>query len=202
MLGDMPKSGPGRQSFRRGSKKRKVVKKEAPTSPAASPVLEKSIEIPVPQQHRLSVAATEATADSAPSLDDDTFAMTQMADQIDEYYYGVRIFPGQDPATVWIGWVSPQFHHHSNSFNASEAVRKIRWNELDHHGIPSESVEYRNCYMLNAADLLNAVSDGTNTKVSGLLIGCVVDTSIGELSFSAAGHDTGMKFKVCNAFQF
>lgn len=50
--------------------------------------------------------------------------------------------------------------------------------------------------MLNAADLLNAVSEGTNTKVSGLLIGCVVDTSVGELSFLAAGHETNLKFKV------
>lgn len=29
--------------------------------------------------------------------------MQQLADQIDEYYYGVQIFPGQDPAHVWIG---------------------------------------------------------------------------------------------------
>jgi hypothetical protein len=50
--------------------------------------------------------------------------------------------------------------------------------------------------MLNAADLLNSISEGTNTKVSGLLIGCVVDTSVGELSFLASGIDTGMKFKV------
>lgn len=28
--------------------------------------------------------------------------------QVDEYYYGVRIFPGQDPANVWVGWVTPQ----------------------------------------------------------------------------------------------
>jgi hypothetical protein len=56
----MPQSGPGRQSFRRGSKKRKVGKKEAAASPAGSPVPEKSIEIPVPQQHRLSVAPTGA----------------------------------------------------------------------------------------------------------------------------------------------
>lgn len=60
----------------------------------------------------------------------------------------------------------------------------------------AESVEYRNCYVLNAAELLNAVSESTNTKVSGLLIGCVIDVSVGELSFLAAGQDTGMKFKL------
>lgn len=62
-------------------------------------------------------------------------------------------------------------------------------------------MEYRNCYMLNAMDLLNAVPDIANTKVSGLLIGCVIDTSVGELSFLAAGRDTGMKFKVCFSFK-
>lgn len=61
------------------------------------------------------------------------------------------------------------------------------------------SVEYRNCYMLNALELLNAVSDSPNTKVSGLLVGCIIDTSVGELSFTAAGQDTGMKFKVVYA---
>lgn len=50
--------------------------------------------------------------------------------------------------------------------------------------------------MLNAADLLSEISGETNAKVSGLLIGCVVDTSIGELSFLADGYDTEMKFKV------
>ena len=44
--------------------------------------------------------------------------------------------------------------------------------------------------MLNASYLLDSIADGTNTKVSGLLIGCVVDTSVGELSFLAAGQDT------------
>lgn len=95
----MPQSGPGRQSFRRGSKKRKGGKKE--TSPAGSPVPEKALDLTHhTPQHRLSMAPTETTADSAQLPDDDAFAITQLADQIDEYYYGVRIFPGQDPANV------------------------------------------------------------------------------------------------------
>lgn len=54
--------------------------------------------------------------------------------------------------------------------------------------------------MQNAADLLAAISDAANTKVSGLLIGCLVDTSIGEMSFLAAGQDTGYKYKVSLVF--
>uniref|UniRef100_A0A183D6N2 B30.2/SPRY domain-containing protein n=1 Tax=Gongylonema pulchrum TaxID=637853 RepID=A0A183D6N2_9BILA len=56
-------------------------------------------------------------------------------------------------------------------------------------------LEYRNCYVKNAADLLHSVPDAANTKVSGLLIGCIIDTSIGELSFLAAGQDTGVRYK-------
>lgn len=58
------------------------------------------------------------------------------------------------------------------------------------------SLEYRNCYVMNAAELLQSVPDVINTKVSGLLIGCIIDTSIGELSFLAAGQDTGIRFRV------
>ena len=43
-------------------------------------------------------------------------------DIIDEYYYGVRIFPGQDPSQVYIGWVTPQFQQYSTSFD----MKKIR----------------------------------------------------------------------------
>jgi ryanodine receptor 2 len=112
----MPKSGPGRQSFRRGSKKRKIIKRnkenDRDSSPVASPVPEKAHELPhvtAAQQRRFSMAPTEATGDSIPCIDDDAHGMIQLADQIDEYYYGVRIFPGQDPTSVWVGWVSSIF---------------------------------------------------------------------------------------------
>lgn len=62
--------------------------------------------------------------------DDDTYEMMQMTDQVDEYYYGLRIFPGQDPAQVWVGWVTPQFHYHGQSFAANNA-RKTRFVEYD-----------------------------------------------------------------------
>lgn len=42
---------------------------------------------------------------------------------INEYYYGVRIYPGQDPTHVYIGWVTTQFHLHSKDFNQNR-VRK------------------------------------------------------------------------------
>lgn len=58
--------------------------------------------------------------------------------QIDEYYYGVRIFPGQDLSNVWVGWVTPQFHAYDKLFDANASVRKCRYAELDQHGITAE----------------------------------------------------------------
>lgn len=42
---------------------------------------------------------------------------------INEYFYGVRVFPGQDPTHVYVGWVTTQYHYFSNEFNQSK-VRK------------------------------------------------------------------------------
>ena len=43
-------------------------------------------------------------------------------DMIDEYYYGVRIFPGQDPSQVYVGWVTPHFHTFTSEFD----MKKVR----------------------------------------------------------------------------
>ncbi|TKR86982.1 hypothetical protein L596_011471 [Steinernema carpocapsae] len=185
--GDMPASGPGRQGTlkHKSSLKKKKKKDASPTGRQPLVMMEK----------RPSMVPLEILPDGS-TPEDDSFAMEALKDQIDEYYYGLRIFPGQDPANVWVGWVTSQYHFYSTTFNAQEAVRKCRFNEVDHLNMSTESVEYRNCYMLNASELLSAVSDSSNTKVSGLTIGCVIDTSIGELSFLAAGQDTRMKFKL------
>jgi len=43
---------------------------------------------------------------------------------MDEYFYGVRIFPGQDPGHVYVGYVTTQYHIHSTAFS-QEKVRKV-----------------------------------------------------------------------------
>ncbi|VDM37968.1 unnamed protein product [Toxocara canis] len=191
-LSDMPLSGPGRQSMLKKGSLKKKKKKEAAQ---ASPIPHASL---LMENRRPSILALEtgpaAAEGSVP--EDDVQAMNELADQIDEFYYGVRIFPGQDPASVWIGWVTPKYHFHSPNFNLSEAVRRCRFQEIDQYGNSMQSLEYRNCYVMNAAALLQAVPDAANTKVSGLLIGCIIDTSIGELSFLAAGQDTGIRFRL------
>uniref|UniRef100_A0A915B3X3 Ryanodine receptor n=2 Tax=Parascaris TaxID=6254 RepID=A0A915B3X3_PARUN len=187
---DMPLSGPGRQSFLKKASLKKKKKKESTALPASPASL-------LIENRRPSILALEASGTVEGCVpEDDVQAMTELADRIDEFYYGVRIFPGQDPASVWVGWVTPKYHFHAPDFNASEAVRRCRFQEMDQYGNSIQSLEYRNCYVMNAAELLQSVPDAANTKVSGLLIGCIIDTSIGELSFLAAGQDTGIRFKL------
>ena len=51
---------------------------------------------------------------------------------INEYFYGVRIFPGQDPTHVYVGWVTTQYHFFSNEFN-QRSVRKASVRLVDDH---------------------------------------------------------------------
>ena len=52
---------------------------------------------------------------------------------INEYFYGVRIFPGQDPSHVYVGSVTTQYHVHSKDFNQSKVGRStvIRLDDYD-----------------------------------------------------------------------
>lgn len=34
-----------------------------------------------------------------------------------QYYYSVRVLPGQEPFNVWIGWVTSDFHQHDMTFD-------------------------------------------------------------------------------------
>uniref|UniRef100_A0A8C3CS56 Ryanodine receptor 1 n=1 Tax=Cairina moschata TaxID=8855 RepID=A0A8C3CS56_CAIMO len=41
-----------------------------------------------------------------------------------QYYYSVRIFAGQEPSSVWVGWVTPAYHQHDAAFELSR-VRTV-----------------------------------------------------------------------------
>lgn len=41
-----------------------------------------------------------------------------------QYYYSVRIFAGQEPSGVWVGWVTPDFHMYDLNFDLSK-VRTV-----------------------------------------------------------------------------
>lgn len=62
--------------------------------------------------------------------DMDYYEMAAMADSIDEYHYAVRIFPGQDPQQVFVGWVTPGFHFSPKTFDTKK-VRHVIVSTLD-----------------------------------------------------------------------
>ena len=154
----MPSSGPGRQTTirrrespagkKKGKKRLTASQTKAPATPAQTSLTPTSSRKMVPSTDDSVVPQTEQPRRfSVPPPDlelsggcptDDIPAMQQLGDQVDEYYFGVRIFPGQDPANVWIGWVTPQFHSYSRMFDVSSAVRKCRFTELDQHGYIAE----------------------------------------------------------------
>lgn len=41
-----------------------------------------------------------------------------------QYYYSVRIFAGQEPAGVWVGWVTPDYHQYDLHYDLSK-VRTV-----------------------------------------------------------------------------
>lgn len=41
-----------------------------------------------------------------------------------QYYYSVRIFPGQEPSSVWVGWVTSDFHQYDPAFHLDK-VRTV-----------------------------------------------------------------------------
>ncbi|KAE9546343.1 hypothetical protein FO519_010445, partial [Halicephalobus sp. NKZ332] len=116
-LNDMPTSGPGRQGTTMRTSLKKKKRKETNPNIQVPPGLIAASNIP---DRRPSMCPPEMIGDGT-QIADDTYGMIALSDRIDEYYYGVRIFPGQDPANVWIGWVTPQYHAHSTTFNVNEA---------------------------------------------------------------------------------
>lgn len=110
-----------------------------PSSAAREPVKKGKLEVPKMKRgggkkvQMTSSAKDLKTSETIAANEDDAWEMQQMIDQIDEYYYSLRILPGQDPAHVWIGWVTPQFHYHGQQFEGRD-VRKVRYIEKEDKG--------------------------------------------------------------------
>ena len=51
--------------------------------------------------------------------------MQALAEAVDEYYYSVRIFPGQDPGQVFVGWMTPGFHFMESSFELKKTRHSV-----------------------------------------------------------------------------
>lgn len=66
---------------------------------------------------------------------------------INEYYYGVRIFPGQDPTHVYVGWVTTQYHLHTKDFSQNH-VRKSTVTIVDEYNRILERYIYFRLFVL------------------------------------------------------
>nr|XP_014039070.1 unnamed protein product [Salmo salar] len=112
--------------------------------------------------------------------------------QTSTYYYSVRIFPGQEPSSVWVGWVTSDFHQYDMAFDL-EKVRTVTVTLGDEKGKVHESIKRSNCYMVWAGE---CTSPGQGRNNNGLEIGCLVDTVNGLLTFTANGKELSTYYQV------
>ncbi|XP_040554188.1 ryanodine receptor 2 isoform X1 [Gallus gallus] len=112
--------------------------------------------------------------------------------QTSTYYYSVRIFPGQEPANVWVGWITSDFHQYDTSFDL-DRVRTVTVTLGDEKGKVHESIKRSNCYMVCAGE---SMSPGQGRNNNGLEIGCLVDAASGLLTFTANGKELGTYYQV------
>ncbi|XP_068532346.1 ryanodine receptor 2 isoform X2 [Anas acuta] len=112
--------------------------------------------------------------------------------QTSTYYYSVRIFPGQEPANVWVGWITSDFHQYDTSFDL-ERVRTVTVTLGDEKGKVHESIKRSNCYMVCAGE---SMSPGQGRNNNGLEIGCLIDAASGLLTFTANGKELGTYYQV------
>uniref|UniRef100_A0A7N6ATK7 Ryanodine receptor 3 n=1 Tax=Anabas testudineus TaxID=64144 RepID=A0A7N6ATK7_ANATE len=112
---------------------------------------------------------------------------------ITTYYHSVRVFAGQDPASVWIGWVTPDYHYYSKNFSLSK-TRTVTVTLGDERGRVHESVQRSNCYMVCGADAVSPSS--SNRANSDLEIGCLIDLATGLVSFTANGRELPTTYQV------
>uniref|UniRef100_A0A4X2MA66 Ryanodine receptor 1 n=1 Tax=Vombatus ursinus TaxID=29139 RepID=A0A4X2MA66_VOMUR len=100
------------------------------------------------------------------------------------YYYSVRVFAGQEPSSVWVGWVTPDYHQYDMNFDLS----KVR-------AVTESGCSRSNCYMVWGGDF---VSPGQQGRIShtDLVIGCLVDLATGLMTFTANGKESNTFFQV------
>uniref|UniRef100_A0AAZ3SMM1 Ryanodine receptor 3 n=1 Tax=Oncorhynchus tshawytscha TaxID=74940 RepID=A0AAZ3SMM1_ONCTS len=112
---------------------------------------------------------------------------------ITTYYHSVRVFAGQDPSSVWVGWVTPDYHYHSKHFSLNK-TRTVTVTLGDERGRVHESVRRSNCYMVCAGDVVGSSHSSSRSNID-LEIGCFVDLATGFLSFTANGKELATTYE-------
>uniref|UniRef100_W5KBL7 Ryanodine receptor 3 n=1 Tax=Astyanax mexicanus TaxID=7994 RepID=W5KBL7_ASTMX len=99
-----------------------------------------------------------------------------------QYFYSVRVFAGQDPAAVWVGWVTPDYHYYSKHFSLNK-VRTVTVTLGDERGRVHESVRRSNCYMVCAGEISNSSSGRSNTDLESIKVSCALQLKIMSVVF-------------------
>uniref|UniRef100_A0AAR2J2D8 Ryanodine receptor 1 n=1 Tax=Pygocentrus nattereri TaxID=42514 RepID=A0AAR2J2D8_PYGNA len=109
------------------------------------------------------------------------------------YYYSVRIFAGQEPGGVWVGWVTPDYHQYDLNFDLFK-VRTVTVTVGDDRGNIHDSIKRSNCYMVWGGDLIS----GSQQRFSqeDLVVGCLVDLATGLMTFTANGKEINTFYQV------
>ncbi|KAI9543854.1 Ryanodine receptor 3 [Dissostichus eleginoides] len=112
---------------------------------------------------------------------------------ITTYYHSVRVFAGQDPASIWVGWVTPDYHFYSKNFGLNK-MRRVTVTLGDERGRVHESVQRSNCYIVCGTDAIDPSSSSRSN--SDLEIGCQIDLATGLVSFTANGKELPTSYQV------
>ncbi|XP_051788410.1 ryanodine receptor 1-like isoform X7 [Erpetoichthys calabaricus] len=110
------------------------------------------------------------------------------------YYYSVRIFAGQEPSGVWVGWVTPDYHQYDLSFEISK-IRSVTVTVGDDKGNVHDSIKRSNCYMVWGGEFSNNTQQ-TRINQEDLVIGCLVDLATGLMNFTVNGKEINTFFQV------
>uniref|UniRef100_A0A8C8F9J3 Ryanodine receptor 3 n=1 Tax=Oncorhynchus tshawytscha TaxID=74940 RepID=A0A8C8F9J3_ONCTS len=130
----------------------------------------------------------------APHVNPDESQKLRSETIITTYYHSVRVFAGQDPSSVWVGWVTPDYHYHSKHFSLNK-TRTVTVTLGDERGRVHESVRRSNCYMVCAGDVVGSSHSSSRSNID-LEIGCFVDLATGFLSFTANGKELATTYEL------
>ena len=92
----------------------------APTVRVSGP--EQKLQAPVVPERKIQTMTSSPSTQHIESFGSEVYD-SECLKLINEYFYGVRIFPGQDPTHIYVGWVTTQYHTHTKEFK-QDIVRR------------------------------------------------------------------------------
>ncbi|XP_023378135.1 ryanodine receptor 2, partial [Pteropus vampyrus] len=105
--------------------------------------------------------------------------------QTSTYYYSVRIFPGQEPASVWVGWITSDFHQYDTGFDL-DRVRTVTVTLGDEKGKVHERKVGRNgaCQLMTVSSVLSCQLMTVSSVLSCWLmtVSCVLSCQLMTVS--------------------